>query len=177
VEGSGYLRYDVPKPLQRDALARPILFVDVDGVLSLFGWHAPPGPMHMVDGVPHCLPPAGGKRLSRLSESFELVWATGWEEKANEYLPHLLELPFQQLPYLTFDGPAQFGTAHWKLGAIDRYAGDRPMAWIDDSIDEQCLAWARRREAPTLIVQTESSIGITDEHVEELERFASAVGG
>jgi hypothetical protein len=162
--------------LQRNALTRPLLFVDVDGVLSLFGWRSPPGPMHMVDGVPHCLPKAGGERLSRLSESFDLVWATGWEERANEYLPHLLDLPFREIPYLTFDGLAQFGTAHWKLDAIDRYAGDRPLAWIDDSIDEQCLAWARSREAPTLIVHTDSAVGITGEHVEQLERFANAVG-
>jgi hypothetical protein len=158
------------------ANGRPILFVDVDGVLSLFGWHHAPGPMHLVDGVPHCLPKAAGERLSRLSESFELVWATGWEEKANEYLPHLLELPFRELPYLTFDGRAVFGTAHWKVDAIDRYAGDRPLAWIDDSLDGECLAWARRREAPTLVVQTESAVGITDAHVEELERFAAGAG-
>jgi hypothetical protein len=165
----------IPKPLQRGALARPLLFVDVDGVLSLFGFDEAPGPMHLVDGVPHCLPSAGGRRLGRLAERFELVWATGWEEKANEYLPRLLELPFRELPYLTFDGRAMFGTAHWKLDAIERYAGNRPLAWIDDSIDEECLEWARRREAPTLIVQTESAVGITDEHVEELERWARSV--
>jgi Swiss Army Knife RNA repair-like protein len=166
----------IPKPLLREALGRPLLFVDVDGVLSLFGFDEVPGPMHLVDGVPHCLPRAGGRRLGRLAERFELVWATGWEEKANEYLPRLLELPFRELPYLTFDGRAMFGTAHWKLDAIERYAGNRPLAWIDDSIDEECLEWARRREAPTLIVQTESAVGITDEHVEELERWAWSVG-
>ena len=81
-----------------------------------------------------------------------------------------------RLPYLTFDGRAVFGTAHWKIDAIDSYAGDRPLAWIDDSVDDECLAWARRREAPTLIVQTQSAVGITDDQVEQLERFASAVG-
>ena len=39
---------------------------------------------------------------------------------------------------LTFDGRARFGTAHWKLEALDEYAGDRPLAWIDDSLDESC---------------------------------------
>jgi Swiss Army Knife RNA repair-like protein len=162
--------------LQRDALAKPLLFVDVDGVLSLFGFEELPGPMHLIDGIPHCLPRAGGERLARLAQHFELVWATGWEEKANEYLPHLLGLPFRQLPYLAFDGRAVFGTAHWKLDAIGRYAGDRPLAWIDDSIDDECRDWAEQREAPTLIVRTESAVGITDEHVARLERWASAVG-
>ena len=53
---------------------------------------------------------------------------------------------------LTFDGRARFGTAHWKLEALDEYAGDRPLAWIDDSLDESCHAWAAARPAPTLLV-------------------------
>ena len=156
---------------------RPLLFVDVDGVLSLFGYDNgadPPGRVHMVDGLPHCLSRECGERLVRLSEAFELVWATGWEERANEHLPYLLELPFRDLPTLTFDGRAVWGTAHWKVDAIDEYAGDRPAAWIDDSLDEACEEWARRREAPSLLVKTESHVGITEEHVERLLAWAGS---
>ena len=88
---------------------RPILFVDVDGVISLFGFShgdPPPGTFHWVDGVIHCINQACGPRLTRLSEAYELVWATGWEEKANEYLPHLLDLEVRELPLVTFDGGA-----------------------------------------------------------------------
>jgi hypothetical protein len=155
----------------------PILFVDVDGVISLFGF-APgdgtlPGPLYWIDGVAHCIPEEIGERLRSVAEEFELVWATGWEERANEHLPFLLKLPFRDLPSLTFDGRAVFGSAHWKLDAIDEYAGDRPAAWIDDNIDDTCLAWARAREAPTLIVETESSKGMTDEHVTLLLAWAT----
>jgi HAD domain in Swiss Army Knife RNA repair proteins len=142
--------------------------VDVDGVLSLFGFREVPGPMTLVDGVAHYIPAASGPRLTRLAERYELVWATGWEEKANEYLPHLLKLPFKELPYLTFDGRAVFGTAHWKLASIDEYAAGRPLAWIDDSLDDECREWARNRSAPTLLIETESPVGLTDEHVERL---------
>jgi hypothetical protein len=121
--------------------------------------------------VVHCINEACGPRLTRLSERYELVWATGWEEKANEYLPHLLGMP-GRLPFLTFDGRAVFGTAHWKLEAMDEYAGDRPAAWIDDSLDERCTAWAERRAAPTLLVETDPATGITGEHVELLLRWA-----
>jgi HAD domain in Swiss Army Knife RNA repair proteins len=154
--------------LPNDSLTKPILFVDVDGVLSLFGFEQPPGPFHWIDGVVHCIPPAGGERLRRLAERYELVWATGWEEKANEYLPHMLDLPEREMPCLTFDGAAVFGSAHWKLGAITRYAADRPAAWIDDNLDEECHEWARSREAPTLLVETDPAVGITDDHVEVL---------
>jgi hypothetical protein len=124
--------------------------------------------MSWVDGIAHYIPEAGGARLARLAERYELVWATGWEEKANEYLPHLLKLPFKELPYLSFDGRAVFGTAHWKLDVIDEHAAGRPLAWIDDSLDEECREWARTRRAPTLLIETESAVGLTDAHVDEL---------
>ena len=157
-------------------LQKPLLFVDVDGVISLFGFvprlDSLPGPLHWIDGIQHCIPPAMGPRLERLGEAYELVWATGWEEKANEYLPHILKLPFRDLPTLTFGGRAVFGTAHWKLAAITEYAGERPAAWIDDSFDEECFEWARSRSAPTLLLQTEPPTGLGEEHVEELLAWA-----
>ena len=158
---------------------RPILFVDVDGVISLFGF-APdvgqlPGPLHWVDGVAHCIPSAVGDRLVRLAEGFELVWATGWEERANEHLPFLLDLPFSDLPTLTFDGRAVFGSSHWKVDAIDEYAAERPAAWIDDNMSEECHAWAKRRSAPTLLVETQPSEGLTDDHVEQLLSWAAEI--
>jgi hypothetical protein len=154
---------------------RPILFVDVDGVISIFGFEQgspPPGDFHWIDGIVHCISTSAGERLARLAEEFDLVWATGWEEKANEYLPHLLNLD-GDLPVLTFDGAAVFGSAHWKLNAIQAYAGERPAAWIDDFIDDECREWAERRSAPTLLVQTDSSAGITDEDVELLLDWAA----
>ena len=158
----------------------PILFVDVDGVISLFGF-APgdetlPGPLHWIDGVAHCIPDDVGARLVSLAESFELVWATGWEERANEHLPYLLKLPFRDLPCLTFDGRAVFGSAHWKLDAISEYAGDRPAAWIDDNLDEDCIAWAEDRTAPTLLVETKTHEGLTDEHVKRLLAWSNELG-
>ena len=158
---------------------RPILFVDVDGVISLFGFERskePPGSYLMVDGIPHCIGSECGGRLARLAERFELVWATGWEEKANEYLLRPLGIS-GELPTLSFDGYAVFGSAHWKVGAIDEYAGNRPAAWIDDCLDERCRAWAARRAAPTLLVETEPHEGVSEEHVERLLAWAAGVSG
>ncbi len=158
---------------------KPVLFVDVDGVLSLFGFDPAaglPGPFHWIDGIAHCIPTHSGPRLARLAERFELVWATGWEEKANEYLPQILGLPFRKLPFLTFDGRARFGSAHWKLDALEAYARERPAAWIDDNIDEAARTWALSREAPTLLVETEAPVGITDDHVEQLIAWADVIG-
>src|SRR4051812_50198864 len=101
---------------------KPILFVDVDGVISLFGF-APkaselPGRFHWIDGVAHCIPDVVGERLIRLAERFDLVWATGWKEKANEDLPFILCLPDPELPRLLFDGRAMVASAHSELDAI-----------------------------------------------------------
>ena len=144
-------------------------------MISLFGFHPSgpaPGTFHSIDGILHCIGSEMGARLARLATVYELVWATGWEEKANEYLVHILELP-ADLPVLTFDGRAVFGSSHWKLEAIDDYAGRRPAAWIDDFLDERAEKWAAKRQAPTLLVRTESAVGITDEHVELLLRWAA----
>jgi HAD domain in Swiss Army Knife RNA repair proteins len=159
--------------------AQPILFVDVDGVISVFGFSPDagqiPGPFHWIDGIAHCIPDGMGARLARLAERFELVWATGWEERANEHLPMVLGLSKSELPVLSFEGRAVFGSAHWKLEAIEEYAGDRPAAWIDDNIDDSCQAWARGRSAPTLLVQADSAVGLSDEHVERLLAWADEV--
>jgi HAD domain in Swiss Army Knife RNA repair proteins len=146
-------------------------------VISLFGFQRGselPGRFHLVDGIAHCIGHSAAARLARLAERYELVWATGWEEKANEYLVHLLEME-GELPVLTFDGRAVFGSAHWKLEAIEEFAADRPAAWIDDNLDDECRAWAERRSAPTLLVQTEPAVGIDEEHVDLLLGWADEV--
>lgn len=158
-------------------MSRPILAVDVDGVISLFGFDDPPerstARFELIDGMVHCISLPAGDRLKRLGEVYDLVWASGWEEKANFYLPSILGLP--ELPHLTFDGAARFGSAHWKLGPLDEYGGGRPLAWIDDSFDESCYEWARGRGEPTLLVPTESHLGIEEVQVEALTAWANGL--
>jgi hypothetical protein len=151
---------------------KPLLFVDIDGVISLFGFRSdgcPPGTWLNVDGVPHLISATASGHLLALARTFELVWCSGWEEKADEHLVHALALP-ERLPFLTF--PAPPGSAHWKLETVDRHAGDRPLAWVDDRFDDSCHAWAAAREAPTLLVTTDPAVGLADEHVGALERWA-----
>jgi HAD domain in Swiss Army Knife RNA repair proteins len=160
--------------LQQNRSKRPVLFVDVDGVISLFGFDRsspPEGRLHSVDGIPHWIGERCGAHLTALAEHFELVWATGWEERANEHLPFLLQLE-AELPTLRFDGRKVFGEAHWKIAAVDEYASGRPAAWIDDSLDERCQAWAEARDEPTLLIETDAAVGLTEEHVEQLLEWA-----
>jgi hypothetical protein len=125
---------------------RPLLAVDIDGVISLFGFEErpPQTSFQLVDGVPHCISLPTGDRLLRLSENFELVWASGWEDKANFYLPELLGLP--ELPHIGFDVSPR-----------------------------SCYEWAERRPAPTLLVPTEPALGLEEGHVAALEMWAASL--
>ncbi|HEX3173638.1 MAG TPA: hypothetical protein VHQ43_05410 [Solirubrobacterales bacterium] len=156
-------------------MSRPLLAVDVDGVISLFDLEQPPDEVQahfeLIDGMVHCISLAAGERLRRLMDVYEPVWASGWEDRANEFLPGILGIP--ELPYLRFDGAARFGSAEWKLAPLQAYAHERPLAWVDDSFDESCYEWAREREAPTLLVPTEPHLGLEEVQVEALTAWAS----
>jgi len=163
-------------------LHKPLLMVDIDGVLSLFGFpvHDPPeGSWHSIDGIPHFLSATAARNLLALVSLFELVWCSGWEEKADEYLPHLLGLP-RGLPHLSFERGAAPGRSlhgHWKLAAIDAYAGARALAWVDDCLDEACHSWAGAREAPTLLVQTTPARGLTEQEAAQLRAWSDELRG
>jgi hypothetical protein len=159
--------------------AAPLLLIDVDGVISLFGFdqtEPPDGRLTFVDGMPHWISGAAGARLARLHATFECVWCTGWEDRADEHLPYLLDLP-RGWGHLTF--PDEPGTdTHWKLSAIEAHAGpNRAVAWIDDGHDDTCHDWADSRPGKTLLIATNPAVGITDEHVETLLSWALAASG
>jgi hypothetical protein len=193
----------------RSDASRPLLLVDIDGVISLFGVQtgAPGAPLgtdrsaldgsfHSIEGIPHFLSSTAAAHLLSLAEQFELVWASGWEERANEHLPHLLGLP-GSLPFLRFARPAMGGEtgvagrtgdgqapagpqatlAHWKLESVDAFAGERPLAWIDDAFNSACHEWAASRPWATLLVPTDPERGLTSKEAQLLEAWARALRG
>src|ERR1700733_1259709 len=109
---------------------RPMLLLDVDGVISLFGFdhgRPPAGRYALVDGTMHFLSATAATLIATLAPAFELVWCTGWEEKADEQLPAQLGLP-RGLAHLTFAAAVTESAStpmpprHWKLEAIDTFA-------------------------------------------------------
>ena len=162
---------------------RPLLLVDVDGVLSAFGFDAaapPPGRPALIDGVPHWLPAQSTAALLRLADHFDPVWCTGWEERADEHLPWLLDLPrgWPYVPLKAAQGPGRGVAGHWKLDAIDAFAGpDRAVAWIDDALDDECRGWAAARPAATLLVECDPAVGLVKQGEEALLEFAASVTG
>ena len=161
-----------------DQATRPILLIDVDGVISLFGFDPaspPAGRFQLVDGIAHYLSAAAGPCLRELGDDFELTWCSGWEEKANDYLPLALGLA-GPLPLIAFDRFGRPPAAHWKLAGIDAHAGPtRPLAWIDDAHDRRCSEWAQARPGPTLLIGTEPAVGLIGDHVQRLGAWARAL--
>ena len=160
---------------------KPLLLIDIDGVISLWGFdpnRRPDGAFHPVEGIVHFLSSEAARHLLALQDVYEPVWCSGWEERANEHLPGAIGLgPF---PHLSFPRDTRAGTTtpgHWKLDAVDAHAGDRPAAWIDDAFNDHCRAWAARRGAPTLLVETRPPEGLTASHAEVLRRWAGGLAG
>ena len=159
---------------------RPLLLLDIDGVISLFGFdhrRPPAGRFVFVDGIAHFLSGQAADQVRALAPIFELAWCSGWEEKADEYLPFALDLP-QGLSHVRLEPREAPGERHWKLAAIDRFVGpQRPVAWVDDAHDESCRLWAQARSAraPTLLIGTDPAVGLIAEQAAELRAWAAGI--
>ncbi len=152
-------------------MARPLLFLDVDGVLNPFP-DCPDGfteyDFFPEDDEPVRLAAVHRHWLEELGAAFDIVWASGWGADANRVLSPffgLAELPLVALPPIPFD-PRE------KVPGVAAFAGDRAAAWVDDNITPEAREWARRREAPTLLVD----VGLGDRPDPSIRRRATRMG-
>ncbi|PYC71460.1 hypothetical protein C7C46_26825 [Streptomyces tateyamensis] len=139
-----------------------LLFLDVDGPLLPFG--GPPGQYPAADpGDPNPLlarlDPGHGPRLRALPAA--LVWATTWEDQANEVLAPRLGLP--RLPVVHWpeeDEDEPIGQ-HWKTGPLVGWAAGRPFAWVDDELTDADRRWvAQHHPAPALLHRIDARYGL-----------------
>ena len=155
---------------------RPLLFLDVDGVLNPFP-ETPPGfeehDFFPDDDEPVRLSAAHRDWLQELAEVYELVWATGWGDEANRVLNPFFGLPtFPVVPL-----PATRFEPSMKVPAIDEFAAGRPAAWVDDMLTPEARAWADARRFATLLVEVDSATGLTRPQVEDVLTWAASLRG
>jgi hypothetical protein len=154
---------------------RPILLVDVDGVLN--PWEAefcPDGfaQYEFFPGERVLLSPAHGELLTSLAAAYELVWATAWEHRANRFICPVLALP--ALPVIEFPLSGR-DLLFRKLPAVAEAVGDRPCAWIDDVHLPDHYEWAATRGVPTLIIDINPAVGLTSAVAERLAEWAAGL--
>ncbi|GAA3015293.1 HAD domain-containing protein [Kitasatospora albolonga] len=147
----------------------PLLFLDVDGPLIPFGGAPEEYPAHGADDANPLLrriDPAHGPRLAALP--CELVWATTWEEEANEYVAPRLHLP--RLPVVVWPEPTRADEEdderhglHWKTQTLVSLAAGRPFAWVDDELTDADRRWvAARHPGPALLHRVDPRRGLTE---------------
>jgi hypothetical protein len=158
------------------AVDLPLLLLDVDGVLNPFAAAACPQGFTEHEFFLHAGPvrlnKVHGRWLRGLAEHFEIVWATGWEEDANDLLSPILGLP--RLPVILFP-PKPFEPRE-KVPPVAAFVGDRAAAWVDDAMTPQARAWAAGRTAATLLVGIDPGVGLTRDAVERLSGWSLDLG-
>jgi hypothetical protein len=175
-------------------MTRPILLLDVDGVINCFGtiWteeyeaeHFDGGCARMSDEGHFSLRVRHetGVLLRELAEVFDVVWCTAWEERAHPQFQQWLGLPEEPWPHISFqdwNGRLANGRS-WKAPWVDEWATDRgPIAWLDDDLGLEDARWASLRSehhAPTMLERTRPAQGLVRHHVDRLKDFAGTVSG
>jgi hypothetical protein len=93
---------------------------------------------------------------------FDLIWATTWEQEANDYIAPALGLP--SLPFIAWPDPRPKpeGGVFWKTPPVVAWAKGRPFAWIDDEITDADHAWVRaHHDGPALLHRIDARTGLT----------------
>lgn len=128
-----------------------------------------------VDGMIAINPALHGSWINRLlARGVDVVWATTWQEAANDVLPPLLGIPELPVAVSTrFEYP-QFGyaksrdSAAWKAQLLQSQSPGRRIIWIDDNGGEYLAAG---RPEPTHLVRPEPSVGLTAKQMRLVDRI------
>jgi len=172
-------------------VSKPILLLDVDGPLN--PWSAPKGlPAGFVE---HSSRPRGWetgnpmKIRLRATDGFrlmeigcELIWATAWEEEANDWIGPHIGLPV--LPHIPWEDRDLWDTErlHWKTQKLVAWMNENrpgiPFLWIDDEVTRRDRAWVEENCAPgsaTMLVSPK--FGLEDGHFEIIREWKEEISG
>ncbi len=157
---------------------KPILFIDVDGVLNP---HSKPRFLKPLgfkkyriwdDEINRCdrytvwLNKLHGEWLSSLTDLVDLAWATTWNDRANDAIAGRIGLP--RLPVA--HARPRVGMLAEKTRSIIDMAGSRPFAWIDDCISTEDIN--NLRGYTKHLIKPESYHGLQMHHITSIRLWA-----
>lgn len=141
---------------------KPILFLDVDGVLNVLSENAttcielPDSPFpHHLYPTQHTLP-----FMRWAWDVFDVRWCTAWGEHAN------VIAKWAELPERPCAASPRSRSMEWKLDGVKATLGrGSPRAvWIEDGIGAIAEAWVSKRRN-FFYVFTDHRVGVTKTHV------------
>lgn len=156
---------------------RPILLLDVDGVLNCSGESPWPDAKTTWPQVRHewgasrcrvTTSPRIGDAL--LSLDVEIRWLTTWGHDANRRISPRAGLP-QRLPVAGVPVESDHGKMRWKVDVVvDTVKLGRFVIWVDDDAERQLEDEIRSRAAGAelLVLRTDPQTGLTPDEVEHL---------
>lgn len=178
---------------------KPLLLLDIDGVLNAFGQAAhidsessAPSQFKVAEAKGYMLfiHESVPESVAVLEEHFTVVWATMWQSDAHifgrvagfgtewEFIDfYETNQHIANVGGGTFGGSGR-GVGYYKWPGIVQFAGDRPFVWIDDDLEDWQHDWARNRTVdgvPTLFIQPNIFEGLTIDHVKQAIDFATTV--
>lgn len=149
----------------------PLILLDVDGVLNPL--QRSPG-YQRYRATPNrityrlLLNPRHGPLLIGLAEATgaELVWASYWNDTANEWIGSRVGLPpLRSIPIPPRDPGYSLGG--WKARNVAEWIGERPFVWLESEPDVSYALADGPELGPHLIVTVDAHEGLTDSHTEK----------
>ena len=154
---------------------KPILFLDIDGVLNVFDNHDTGEPVttghlkKLIHGWPVQIPLHLKDTIRELREHYEIIWCTAWKGSAHSSWRYVLDLPHEPWPYLDYE--------QYKIVDVVKFmARNRPgrrWVWVDDYADTELdhIGWTRDH-VDGLIVCTKCNEGLTPSIAHDLITYA-----
>lgn len=186
-------------------MSRPLVLLDVDGVLNALGpgaaWPDWQTGDAVADGRRFRIrwSPSVVSRVVRWSKVTDVHWLTTWGHDANRSLRHLVDLP--ELPVAgTYDddqddwvppdadshaeaapaGPDELTGQWWKFDVVRRLVRadpERPLVWLDDdlAVASDMVAWTREHATASLLVAPDPGSGLVSHDLDAVDAFLAGV--